>query len=224
MAHGRVLQSAGNVRPAKPAKMDMALNMSDVVTGVRLAGFKLRRQEFNTPATEENTQAASSRRPSSVSLSVAAYTPSPLSRYMWGLLARHFSVHPTEIRTSISPSSAVELNTTSALANYATEADKFSNAGSSTLPAAPSHSSTPPSDIITESDLSTCLCLGMVPGTRQLLFGTFICVFLILPASGQDQNYFMFAKGGSGPTGTPLYVVCCQYYCQSLPTLARMMD
>nr|CAD7265322.1 unnamed protein product [Timema shepardi] len=31
-------------------------------------------------------------------------------------------VHPTEIRTSISPSSAVELNTTSALANYGTEA------------------------------------------------------------------------------------------------------
>nr|CAD7197581.1 unnamed protein product [Timema douglasi] len=31
-------------------------------------------------------------------------------------------VHPTEIRTLISPSSAVELNTTSALANYATEA------------------------------------------------------------------------------------------------------
>nr|CAD7398327.1 unnamed protein product [Timema cristinae] len=34
-------------------------------------------------------------------------------------------VDPTEIRTSISPSSAVELNTTSALANYATEADIF---------------------------------------------------------------------------------------------------
>nr|CAD7424289.1 unnamed protein product [Timema monikensis] len=31
-------------------------------------------------------------------------------------------VNPTRIRTSISPSSAVELNTTSALANYATEA------------------------------------------------------------------------------------------------------
>nr|CAD7572148.1 unnamed protein product [Timema californicum] len=30
--------------------------------------------------------------------------------------------HPTETRTSISPSSAIELNTTSALANYATEA------------------------------------------------------------------------------------------------------
>nr|CAD7264261.1 unnamed protein product [Timema shepardi] len=34
------------------------------------------------------------------------------------------SVHPTEIRTSISPSSAVELNTTSALANYATELER----------------------------------------------------------------------------------------------------
>nr|CAD7258144.1 unnamed protein product [Timema shepardi] len=33
-------------------------------------------------------------------------------------------VHPTEIRTSISPSSAVELNTTSALAKYATEAGR----------------------------------------------------------------------------------------------------
>nr|CAD7429730.1 unnamed protein product [Timema monikensis] len=32
-------------------------------------------------------------------------------------------VHPTEIRTSISPFSAVELNTSSALANYATEAE-----------------------------------------------------------------------------------------------------
>nr|CAD7414927.1 unnamed protein product [Timema poppensis] len=33
-------------------------------------------------------------------------------------------VHPTEIRTLISPSSVVELNTTSALANYATEASE----------------------------------------------------------------------------------------------------
>nr|CAD7441705.1 unnamed protein product [Timema bartmani] len=35
-------------------------------------------------------------------------------------------VHPTEIRTSISPSSAVWLNTTGALANYATEAGSWS--------------------------------------------------------------------------------------------------
>nr|CAD7432798.1 unnamed protein product [Timema monikensis] len=44
-------------------------------------------------------------------------------------LGKTTPVHPTEIRTSISPSSAVELNTTSALANYATEADP----GSGTL-------------------------------------------------------------------------------------------
>nr|CAD7398182.1 unnamed protein product [Timema poppensis] len=43
-----------------------------------------------------------------------------------GRVENHFGkttpVHPTEIRTSISPSSAVELNTTSALPNHATEA------------------------------------------------------------------------------------------------------
>nr|CAD7428958.1 unnamed protein product [Timema monikensis] len=44
-------------------------------------------------------------------------------------------VHPTEIRTSISPSSAVELNTTSALANYATEADLKVARTNSTAPA-----------------------------------------------------------------------------------------
>nr|CAD7438516.1 unnamed protein product [Timema bartmani] len=57
------------------------------------------------------------------------------SRFVWVFLAlEKFSgewktikekpppVHPTEIRTSISPSSAAELNTTSALANYAIEA------------------------------------------------------------------------------------------------------
>nr|CAD7400922.1 unnamed protein product [Timema poppensis] len=37
-------------------------------------------------------------------------------------LGKNPSVRPTETRTSISPSSAVELNTTSALANYSTEA------------------------------------------------------------------------------------------------------
>nr|CAD7429265.1 unnamed protein product [Timema monikensis] len=37
-------------------------------------------------------------------------------------LGKTTPVHPTDIRTSIFPSSTVELNTTSALANYATEA------------------------------------------------------------------------------------------------------
>nr|CAD7568184.1 unnamed protein product [Timema californicum] len=40
---------------------------------------------------------------------------------MTNLLEKPAPVHPTEIRTSISPYSAVELNTTSALANYATK-------------------------------------------------------------------------------------------------------
>nr|CAD7256963.1 unnamed protein product [Timema shepardi] len=43
-------------------------------------------------------------------------------------------VHPTEILTSISPSSAVELNTTSALANYATEAGGLDTAVDLKLP------------------------------------------------------------------------------------------
>nr|CAD7392048.1 unnamed protein product [Timema cristinae] len=40
-------------------------------------------------------------------------------------LGKTTPVHPTEIRTSISPSSAVELNTISALANYAIEAGYY---------------------------------------------------------------------------------------------------
>nr|CAD7410186.1 unnamed protein product [Timema poppensis] len=42
--------------------------------------------------------------------------------YVWKFFCPGGAIHPTEIRTSISPSSAVELNTTSTLANYATEA------------------------------------------------------------------------------------------------------
>nr|CAD7400350.1 unnamed protein product [Timema poppensis] len=42
--------------------------------------------------------------------------------FAWRESGKPPPVHPTEIRTSISPSSAAELNTTSALANYATEA------------------------------------------------------------------------------------------------------
>nr|CAD7256255.1 unnamed protein product [Timema shepardi] len=52
-------------------------------------------------------------RTSKTSLCVALFT----------MLSCGATVYPTEIRTSISPSSEVELNTTSALANYATEAD-----------------------------------------------------------------------------------------------------
>nr|CAD7452633.1 unnamed protein product [Timema tahoe] len=40
-------------------------------------------------------------------------------------LGKATPVHPTEIRTSISPSSVVEINTTGALANYTTETGQF---------------------------------------------------------------------------------------------------
>nr|CAD7197185.1 unnamed protein product [Timema douglasi] len=58
-------------------------------------------------------------------------------------LGKKTSVHPTEIRTSISRSSAVELNTTSTLANYATEAARpVSSDGGGDIPNIPSHRKT----------------------------------------------------------------------------------
>nr|CAD7427139.1 unnamed protein product [Timema monikensis] len=49
--------------------------------------------------------------------------PKILYPYKDELPPEQIALNPTEIRTSISPSSAVELNTTSTLANYATEAE-----------------------------------------------------------------------------------------------------
>nr|CAD7601290.1 unnamed protein product [Timema genevievae] len=65
-------------------------------------------------------------------------------------------VHPTEIRTSISPSSAVGLNTTSALANYATEAEaKLLNKGFTTTPSRDSSPDLPvtSNEVSCESDI-----------------------------------------------------------------------
>nr|CAD7454433.1 unnamed protein product [Timema tahoe] len=50
-------------------------------------------------------------------------TAKEVKKEMGGADNRKCAIHPTEIRTSISPSSAVGLNTSSALANYATEAE-----------------------------------------------------------------------------------------------------
>nr|CAD7199358.1 unnamed protein product [Timema douglasi] len=51
-----------------------------------------------------------------------AAAPDPVRDPVCACARPRDQVRPTEIRTSISPSSAVELNTTSALASYATEA------------------------------------------------------------------------------------------------------
>nr|CAD7265763.1 unnamed protein product [Timema shepardi] len=54
---------------------------------------------------------------------LAIPTEQPLSVGDYSVNEKPPPVDPTEIRTSTSPSSAVELNTTSALANYVTEAE-----------------------------------------------------------------------------------------------------
>nr|CAD7256674.1 unnamed protein product [Timema shepardi] len=55
-------------------------------------------------------------------MSINEEEPAPVTLCQLNITEDPSPVHPTEIRTSISPSSAVELNTASTLANYATEA------------------------------------------------------------------------------------------------------
>nr|CAD7570270.1 unnamed protein product [Timema californicum] len=63
-------------------------------------------------------------------------------------------VHPTEIRTSISPSSVVELNTTSVLANYATEAGNYTVTNE--LPSAPKGQA-----VNGQTDREICCCFWL---------------------------------------------------------------
>nr|CAD7458635.1 unnamed protein product [Timema tahoe] len=65
-------------------------------------------------------------------------------------------VHPTEIRTSIFPSSAVELNTTSALANYATEYEIILNVPETSL-----HGFTIPNNMFRRCHFTTYALIGI---------------------------------------------------------------
>nr|CAD7429211.1 unnamed protein product [Timema monikensis] len=75
-------------------------------------------------------------------------------------------VHPTEFRTSFSPSSAVELNTTSALSNYATEAgkptlsrpDRDLNPDLPVIIGSAQHGSNALDRLATESDIGPTVC------------------------------------------------------------------
>nr|CAD7437714.1 unnamed protein product [Timema bartmani] len=60
-----------------------------------------------------------------VRLNLEEVNPHLRGRRVENHLGKTTPVHPTEIRTSIFPSSAVELNTTSVLANYASEATQL---------------------------------------------------------------------------------------------------
>nr|CAD7572691.1 unnamed protein product [Timema californicum] len=82
-------------------------------------------------------------------------------------------VHPAEIRTSISPSSAVELNTTSALANYATEADQYNLLGEDWL-------------YVPEADTLFAI-VEPIRGLASLLFGCY-CVIRSRAASKSRER------------------------------------
>nr|CAD7260235.1 unnamed protein product [Timema shepardi] len=83
-------------------------------------------------------------------------------------------VHPTEIRTSISPSLAVKLNTTSGLANCATESDYSS-------PMAPSLVLTNSSQLTALKSYQTKLC---IPTPNHM-----ICKNMCLAAVTSDSQY-----------------------------------
>nr|CAD7401846.1 unnamed protein product [Timema cristinae] len=76
--------------------------------------------------------------------------------------------HPTEIRTSISPSSAVELNTTSALANYATETGLQPRKGVSPMP----HDLIRPELLQHINQLDGSMEVALLCATRLPLLGT----------------------------------------------------
>nr|CAD7199382.1 unnamed protein product [Timema douglasi] len=87
-----------------------------------LTKFELTNQARRSPPTRQ-TRRETERTRSAATRANNENTPVPLPD---SNLVTIF--HPTEIRTSISPSSAVKLNTTSALVNYATEAGEMMTA------------------------------------------------------------------------------------------------
>nr|CAD7588345.1 unnamed protein product [Timema genevievae] len=95
---GRIVATILNNPQLKEEWKESIRTMANRILSLR-SGLKERLQRLGTPGTWDHITSQ---------IGMFSYT---------GL-----TLHPTEIRTSISPSSAVELNTTGALANYATEA------------------------------------------------------------------------------------------------------
>nr|CAD7199156.1 unnamed protein product [Timema douglasi] len=95
------------------------------------------------------------------------------------------AIHPTEIRTSISLSSAVELNTISALANYTTKADLPSTATEAKRQSAPSGFST----------LTTYLPLSSAVISRRVRHATPYSALMWMRPLGDS---YLFVKNHSG--------------------------
>nr|CAD7197815.1 unnamed protein product [Timema douglasi] len=107
-------------------------------------------------------------------------------------------LHPTEIRTSISPSSAVELNTTSALANYATEAGLGYADGTVRL--------RNPHIELMDQDILYHLALGSESHDLIAMFGDvkFVCLGGTPKRMEQFAHFIMEELGHKLPTGTTL--------------------
>nr|CAD7259196.1 unnamed protein product [Timema shepardi] len=115
-------------------------------------------------------------------------------------------VHPPEIRTSISPSSAVELNTTSTLANYATEAGTVDT----WCKALESHCRKFPMKEMSSfvSRLSTMMA---VSDHRRILF---CLLFITISRYSENETFRLTIRSADyasvTPAIAPLYVGCFQ--------------
>nr|CAD7433903.1 unnamed protein product [Timema monikensis] len=125
--------------PPPDLSLDNILNLSENITTTQtstinatiprnvsllpsILSLNVTSQPTGTPSVTENVNSFNSR-PRIGKVELEEVNPHLRGGRVENHLGKPPPVHPTEIRTSISPSSAVELDTSSALANYATEAE-----------------------------------------------------------------------------------------------------
>nr|CAD7396167.1 unnamed protein product [Timema poppensis] len=146
-------------------------------------------------------------------------------------------VHPTEIRTLISPSSAVELNTTSALANYANEAGTYHTLSSSSpgnpcaevvLPArveTPIHSLTIVVGVDEDLSLLQSVCVPTVFGLEKNKHWLVTCTLKSF-AWIWEYTYHSLGNNGQEKYLTPGYYLEswneCVNYCRIISAYPEM--
>nr|CAD7258492.1 unnamed protein product [Timema shepardi] len=120
------LHDAGSRRQSTPVTMDgggiITASLKIPVPGSTSAAFSLNLDDADIPYIEDGGGYSVTR--------IGKVELEEVDPHLRGVrvenhLGKTTTVHPTEIRTSISPSLAVDLNTTSGLANYTTEAGLF---------------------------------------------------------------------------------------------------